>query len=137
MIRASPTLAVYKTRCLVAELFNLAWAASGAPRDAGSSDLDTSSAALASAGAMLWDPVADRALGTRSSQRSTATAAVHPLFLSGSSTSCASTAVKVWSRSSGIGAFGFFLMISSSIMCSFFPHQSAAKVPAWPSKTAK
>jgi hypothetical protein len=86
---------------------------------------------------MACEPVADKLLGTRSSQRSTAIAAVQPLFLSGSFSSCASTAVNVWSRSSGIGVLGLFLIISSKMRCSFLPHQSAAKVPACPSKMAK
>jgi hypothetical protein len=86
--------------------------------------------AAAVAGAIGVDPVADWAFGILSSQRRTAVTAVHPLFFRGSFSSWASTLVKVWSRSSGMAVFGFFLIISSKMMCSFFPHQSAAKVPA-------
>ena len=57
-------------------------------------------------------------------------AAVQPLFFTGSFSSWASTAVNVWSRSSGIGVLGFFLTVSSRMTCTFLPHQSAAKVPA-------
>ena len=51
--------------------------------------------AAAVAGAMAVDPVADCLLGMRSSHRSTAVTAVHPLFLTGSLSSCWSTLVKV------------------------------------------
>lgn len=100
MMRASPTLAVYRTRCLVAEPFSLACTASADVSAAASFSFSLSSSPLtldraATAGAIAWEPVADRSLGTRSSQRRTATAAVQPLFFSGSFSSWASTVVKV------------------------------------------
>lgn len=133
IMRASPTLAVYKTRCLLgcgfkgASFSELFFSSS-----AGSEVLPFFTGMAMLGTATLW-----RSLGERLSQRNTAMAAVQPLFFKGSFSSWASQLVNVWSRSSGRGALGFFLTTSSRTTCSFLPHQSAAKVPACPSKMAK
>lgn len=135
-MRASPTLAVYKTRCLEAASRSFASDCDAPLCAALVLELDTSPSvaaltAAAAAGAIAVDPVADCELGILSSQRKTAITAVQPLFLTGGSfSSCWSAVVKVWSNSSGMGVFGFLRIMSSRRTWTFLPHQSAAKVPA-------